>query len=186
MATRYPTVNSPAFSDDQPAARCTRPSATTSVPAEPLRRKFESVAPAKVLLLKMLRSTNGAAFLVSILKKVRMNTTKATSRPREAPENHPSLGPCEMKTLIASIATTKATSPDQSNRWCDAESAALESGVSLIRKSDARATAIEIQKIDRQPRKEAAISPPNSEQNPDPPHEPIDQNDSARSRASPS
>ena len=42
--------------------------------------------------------------------------------------------------------------------------------------------AMEIQKIERQPSTETAISPPNREQKPEPPHEPIDQNDSARCR----
>ena len=34
---------------------------------------------------------------------------------------------------------------------------------------------MEIQKIERQPRKLVAISPPNSAQNPEPPQEPMDQ-----------
>jgi hypothetical protein len=46
--------------------------------------------------------------------------------------------------------------------------------------------AMEIQKIDLHPSAETAINPPNSEQNPDPPQEPIDQNDRARCRALPS
>lgn len=34
---------------------------------------------------------------------------------------------------------------------------------------------MEIQKIERQPRKLVAISPPNSEQKPEPPQDPMDQ-----------
>jgi hypothetical protein len=144
IATRYPSVSRPECSEDQPEACWTRPSATTSVPAEPLSRKFERVAPEKVLLSKMVRSTNGPGLRVSIQKNARIKTANATTRPSDAPENQPSFGPCEMKTLIASIAATKANSPDQSNRCCVPLSAAFETGVSLSRKSASPATAIEI------------------------------------------
>lgn len=62
-----------------------------------------------------------------------MKTANAATSPSDAPENQPRLGPCEMKTLIASIAITKVMTPAQSKpRWWPA-SVARDSGVLRIR-----------------------------------------------------
>lgn len=96
IATRYPSVSSPDCNDDRPAANWTRPSETIRVPAAPLSRKLESVAPVKVLFLNNFRSTNAVDLLVSICRNTRPNTTKAASSAIPVQLSQPMLGPCEM------------------------------------------------------------------------------------------
>lgn len=80
----------------------------------------------------------------------------------------------------------KVMRPSQSKPPAFAEAGALDTGVSRTRNRARTDRAIEIQKIERQPRGEVAMRPPNRAQKPEPPQEPIDQKDSARWRFLPS
>lgn len=82
------------------------------------------------------------------------------------------------------MVTMKAKRPSQSN-GARAVALAFDSGVPRIRRKLATATAIDIQKIQRQPTVEAT-KPPKSALRPEPPHEPMDQKLIARWRSAPS
>ncbi len=67
-----------------------------SVPAAPLSRKFDSVAPVKVPLRKRLRSMKALIRWVSIWRNHRPHTTVTTMRPSPIGLIQPMFGPCEM------------------------------------------------------------------------------------------
>ncbi len=184
IATRYPRVSRPDCSEDMPAATWTRPRETISVPAAPLRRKLDRVAPANVALRNSFRFRTGLLRLVSIPKNTSVPTTATAMSPMPVQLSQPISGPCEMYTLRATSATTRLTMPPQS-KVPPAFAADLDSGVPRSRNRATTESTIEIQKMDRQPRNDVAIRPPNRAQKPEPPHEPMDQNDSARWRSSP-
>src|SRR5690349_11116574 len=178
IATRYPMVNSPDCNEDSPAACWTSDSATSSVPAAPLSRKLESVAPAYVLLLNSLRSTKPLGLPDSTLKNTTAATTKTTASVITTGFSHPSAEPCPMTTFTATIAMMKAARPYQSKRRCSGD-ATLLSGAPRSNRKLMAAITIDIQKIQRHPIEEAT-RPPKSAETPEPPHDPIDQKLTAR------
>src|ERR1043166_959024 len=96
IATRYPMVNSPDCNDDSPAACWTSDNETSSVPAAPLSKKLESVAPAYVLLLNSLRSTKPSGLRDSTLKNTTAAMTNTTTSVITTGLNHPKAKPCPM------------------------------------------------------------------------------------------
>lgn len=100
-----------------------------------------------------------------------------TTRPIPGSESQPMRGPCEMYTFIAMRAMMKLMSPPQSKRPCLPLPAAFDSGVPRSRNRATIESAIEIQKMERQPRTDVAINPPKRAVKPEPPQEPIDQNE---------
>src|SRR6185369_198034 len=165
-------VNSPDCNDDSPAACWTSDSETSSVPAAPLSRKLESVAPVYVLLLNSRRSTKPSALLDATLKNTSAATMKTTASVITTGCNHPKAGPCPMTMFTATIAMMKEVKPDQSKR-CFCGAATLLSGAPRNKTKLITATRIDIQKIQRHPRADAT-SPPKSAETPEPPHDPMD------------
>src|ERR1044072_488534 len=111
-------VNNPDCNEESPAPCWTCDSATSSVPAAPLSRKFESVAPVYVLLLNSLRSTKPSGLLDSTLKNTTAASTKTTASVITTGLVHPSAEPCPITTFTASIATMKDVKPYQSKLRC--------------------------------------------------------------------
>src|SRR6185369_12298093 len=109
-------VNSPDCNDDSPAACWTSDSETSSVPAAPLSRKLESVAPVYVLLLNSLRSTKPSALLDSTLKNTSAATMKTTASAITTGCNNPKVEPCPMKCFNATNAIMKEEKKDKSKR----------------------------------------------------------------------
>src|SRR5690349_1301720 len=177
-------VNSPDCKEDKPAPCWTRDSATSSVPAAPLRRKFDNVAPVYVLLLNSLRSTKPSGLRDSTRKNTAAATTNTTTRLITTGLSHPSAEPCPMTMFTATIETMKAIKPYQSKRRVS-DDATLLSGAPRNNRKLMMATTIDIPKIQRHPRDDAT-SPPNSAETPEPPHEPMDQKLIARWRSLPS
>jgi|SRR6185503_583205 len=177
-------VNSPDCNEDNPAPCWTRDRATSSVPAAPLSRKFDSVAPAYVLLLNSLRSTKPSGFRDSTLKNTIAARMKTTARIITIGLNHPSAAPCPITMFTANIETMKAVKPYQSKRRFSGD-ATLLSGAPRKKRKLMTATRIDIQKIQRHPTEEAT-RPPKSAETPEPPHEPMDQKLTARWRSLPS
>src|ERR1051325_5403422 len=171
-------VNSPDCKEDSPAPCCTRDSATSSVPAAPLSRKLESVAPAYVLLLNSLRSTNAYGLPDSILKNTTAPRTKTTASVITTGFSHPKAAPCPMTMFTATIAIMKVVKPYQSKRVFCVETPLL-SGAPRNNRKLITATTIDIQKIQRHPREEAT-RPPKSAETPEPRHDPMDQKLTAR------
>src|SRR5689334_7583952 len=166
-------VNNPDCNEESPAPCWTSDSATSSVPAAPLSRKFESVAPVYVLLLNSLRSTKPSGLRDSTLKNTTAVRTKTTARVITTGLVHPRAEPCPMTMFTASIATMNDVKPYQSKLRFPGD-VTLLSGAPRSNRKLITATRIDIQKIQRHPR-EDATSPPNRAERPEPPHEPIDQ-----------
>src|SRR5690349_9949002 len=177
-------VNSPDCNEDSPAPCWTSDSATSSVPAAPLSKKFESVAPVYVLLLNSLRSTKPSALLDSTLKNTTAASAKTTASVITSGLVHPRAAPCPITMFTASIAMMNDIKPNQS-KLCFRDDATLLSGAPRSNTKLTTATRIDIQKIQRHPR-EDAMSPPNRAESPEPPHEPMDQKLIARWRCLPS
>src|ERR1051325_11007099 len=171
IATRYPMVNSPDCNDDSPAACWTSDSATSSVPAAPLSRKLESVAPVYVLLLNSLRSTKPSGLRDSTLKNTAAASTKTRASVMTTGFNHPRAEPCPMTMFTATIAMMKDVKPNQSKRRFSGE-VTLLSGAPRNNRKLTTETMIDIQKIQRHPRDEAT-RPPKRAETPEPPHEQI-------------
>src|SRR5689334_12429213 len=166
-------VNSPDCNDDSPAPCWTSDSATSSVPAAPLSKKFESVAPAYVLLLNSFRSTKPSELRVSTLKNTNTAITKTTASVITSGLDHPKAEPCPITMFTATIATMKDVNPYQSKLRFSCV-ATLHSGAPRSNRKLMTATTIDIQKIQRHPRDDAT-SPPNRAETPEPPQEPMDQ-----------
>src|ERR1051325_6251333 len=171
-------VSSPDCKEESPAPCCTRDSATSSVPAAPLSRKLESVAPAYVLLLNNLRSTNPSVLPDSIQKNAAAARTKTTASVITKGFNHPKAVPCPMTMFTATMAMMNAMKPYQSKRRLSSD-VALLSGAPRSNRKLMTETTIVIQKIQRHP-KEEATRPPKRAETPEPPHDPIDQKLNAR------
>src|ERR1041385_6781047 len=176
-------VNSPDCNEDSPAACWTSDSATSSVPAAPLSRKFDSVAPVYVLLLNSLRSTKPSGLRDSTLKNTTAAKTKTTARVITTGFNHPRAAPCPMTMFTATIETMKEVMPYQSKRRFSRD-ATLLSGAPRSNTKLMTVTTIDIQKIQRHPRDEAT-RPPKSAETPEPPHAPMAQKLTARCRSPP-
>src|ERR1051325_4601075 len=166
-------VSSPDCREESPAPCCTRASATSSVPAAPLSRKLESVAPVYVLFLNRVRSTKPLALPDSTLKKTNAAMTNTTASAIIVGFSQPSAAPCPMTMFTATMAMIKAAKPNQSKRL-SCEDSTLLSGVPLISRKLRIAIGMEIQNIQRH-RSEEATRPPKSAETPEPPQEPIDQ-----------
>src|ERR1041385_8928238 len=109
-------VNSPDCNEDSPAACWTSDNATSSVPAAPLSRKLESVAPVYVLLLNNLRSTKPSGLRDSTLKNTTAAPLKTAASVITTGFNHPRAEPCPMTMFTATIAMMKDVKPNQSKR----------------------------------------------------------------------
>src|SRR5678816_4122866 len=114
-------VNSPDCREDNPAPCWTSDSATSSVPAAPLSRKLESVAPVYVLLLNSLRSTKPSGLRDSTLKNTTAATTKTTASVITTGFDHPRAEPCPMTMFTATIEMMKEVRPNQSKRRLSAD-----------------------------------------------------------------
>src|ERR1044072_6555051 len=147
-------VNSPDCNEDNPAACWTSDSATSSVPAAPLSRKLESVAPVYALLLNSFRSTKPSGLRDSTLKNTTTATTKTTASVITTGFNHPRADPCPMTMFTATIAMMKEVKPNQSKRRFSGE-VTLLSGAPRNNRKLTTETMIDIQKIQRQPREDA-------------------------------
>src|ERR1041385_982174 len=166
-------VNNPDCKEYSPAPCWTSDSATSSVPAAPLRRKLDSVAPAYVLLLNNLRSTKPSGLRDSTLKKTSAASTKTTASVITTGLVHPSAEPCPMTMFTATIDMMNEANPTQSKR-CSCDAVTLLSGAPRNNTKLTTATTIDIQKIQRHPR-EDATRPPKRAETPEPPHEPMAQ-----------
>src|ERR1041384_3302334 len=173
IATRYPMVNSPDCNEDSPAACWTSDSATSSVPAAPLSRKLERVAPVYVLLLNSRRSTKPSELRDSTLKNTTAARTKMTASVITTGFTHPRAEPCPMTMFTATIAMMKDVKPYQSKRRFSGE-VTLLSGAPRKNRKLTTETMRDTKKTQRHPRKEAT-SPPKRPETPEPPHEPMDQ-----------
>src|ERR1043165_6154088 len=173
IATRYPMVNRPDRNEDRPAACWTSDNATSSVPAAPLSRKLESVAPEYVLLVNSLRSTKPSGLRDSTLKNTTAATTKITASVITKGFNHPSAEPCPMTMFTATIEMMKDVKPNQSKLRFSVD-VTLLSGAPRNNRKLMTESMIATQKIQRHPRVEAT-SPPKRAETPEPPHDPMDQ-----------
>ena len=182
-----PNVSMPASSDDHPAAALHEPERDHERPGRAVEEEVRQGGSRERLVVEEAQIDERAQPAgLDPEERHDEHGRKATSRPSEAPENQPSFGPCEMNTLIASIAATNVSKPGQSKPWPVASGTPGRRRVLGSGSSDSTPTTIEMTKIERHPKNDAAIKPPKRAQNPEPPHEPIDQNDTARLRCAPS
>ena len=80
MAIAYPSVNIPACCAERPPPTCRSIIDTSSIPATPFNRKFESVAPVYVALRNSAKFTNGSRALVSALRNATPTTTAIATK----------------------------------------------------------------------------------------------------------
>ena len=142
------------------------------------------VAPVKVEFLKSLKSKKGLPACVSKRTNKNPKIKVTANKPKDTGLAQPNLPPCVMNTWIAIMATIKVKIPGTSSLNGSFVSTLL-SGVPRISNRPMTENTIANQKIERQP-KVSCIKPPNSEQRPEPPYEPIDHSEIARWRAGPS
>jgi hypothetical protein len=133
IAIKYPTVINPDCKEDSPASSCTSASETSNVPAAPLSKKLDKVAPEKVLFLKSDKSTKLLLRLVSIRKKTIADMIKMAQPINIAGLNQPSAEPWPITMFNDNKEIIKETSPAQSKDF-SAVADDLLSGVPRINK----------------------------------------------------
>src|SRR3569833_3437967 len=77
--------------------------------------KLDKAAPLKVMFLNRVRSTKPFTLPISVLKKTKIETRNIAPRINIVGLNHPNALPCPITKLSATMATTNAIRPVQSN-----------------------------------------------------------------------